>query len=171
MTTMTPTITNFDHDETDWINCLLNRKAQEDLGWMQSMFVKHYCKLLDSTIRKHYYDMCGACQGVDGENGKYHICEDKTASLVIAFGGSVLKYATDKEKMSTWRSFLDEVIDRGVFKKVVVKWMKEFAGAKEKIDENRDIYCDFMRAHYPNVTHNPHQEYADYSDSDYDETD
>ena len=90
---------SFDEDETSWVKRLLRRKAQEDLGWMHHMFLKHYCILMDSTIRKHYYDMCYACRRVPGENGKWHICEDETAGLVNAFGGSILDYATDDEKI------------------------------------------------------------------------
>ena len=130
---------------------------------------------MDSTIRKHYYDMCGACRGIEGENGKWHICEDETVSLVVAFGGSVLDYASDEEKMSTWHSFLNEVQHKDVFKKVVIQWMKRFTGVKEKIDEDRDLYCDYMKNHFPNGTQNPHQEYVEdrypFVDVDYVETD
>ena len=160
-------IMTLDHDENNWIQRLVKRKAQDDTHWMSSMFLKHYCKLMDSTIRKHWFDMCYKCVGTEGTH--YHICEDDTASLVIAFGGSVLDYATDDEKMKTWREFLDDVYDYGVFKKVIVKWLKNFKGAKAKIDEDRDIYWEFMRRHFPNPTQDPHQVYLDYPD--YDQTD
>ena len=62
--------------------------------------------------------------------------------------------------------FLDDVYAQDVFKKVIVQWMKQFNGVKEKIDDDRDLYVDFMRHHFPNRTQNPHQLYL----NDFDET-
>ena len=152
----------FDNDEIGWIKRFLKRKSENDVLWMHSMFVKHYSKLMDSTIRKHYKKMCLKCYGGGGE----HLCEDETSSLLLALGGSVLDYASKEERKATWCSFLDEMCERGVFKKVIVIWMKEFEGAIEKIDKNCVVYCDYMRRHFPNTTKNPEQLYLDYDDYD-----
>lgn len=151
-----------DYDESSWVKELLRHKAQADLNCMQQLFVINYCKLLDSTVRKHYMDMCYKCRGLDGENGQYHICEDETASLVIAFGGAILEYATDEEKQKTWQEFLEDVQQYGIFKKVVLNWFKSFTNVKEKLDEDRELYYEFMQLHFPNPTQNPHQLFLGY---------
>ena len=163
---MKQSVMTLDHDESSWVRNLLRRKAQEDLGHVSSVFLKHYSKLLDSTIRKHWYDLCYKCRGVEGVNGLYHICEDDTAGLAMAFGGSILDYATDEENMKTWRDFLTEIYDYGVFKKVMINWLKEFRSPKEQIDSDRDLYYTYMQSHFPNPTQNPHQVF---DSSDYEE--
>ena len=153
-----------DSDEQRWVKRLLYRKQREDLNTMQNLFLIHMSKLLDATIRKHYTDLCYKCLGTKGEH--FHICLDQTASIVIAFGDQVLEYATCEEKQKTWVAFLNEVADRDIFKKVILKWLKEFRGIEEEVNENRDIYHQYMLRHFPNETMNPHLAFLDFHDID-----
>jgi hypothetical protein len=156
--------TILDNDENIWVKRLLKIKSRQDMLKIDEIFLRTYSKLLDATVRKSYYDMCYVCRGSEGEH--FHICEDETASLVMAFGGAVLDHASEEEKKVTWKKFIDDVYDYGVFKRVVMKWLRNYTNPKQRINDNREYYCTYMIRHFPNTTQDPDQKFLDYVDID-----
>lgn len=144
-----------DNDEKKYVRQLLEKRQRADLRLMHSLFVKHYCKLIDSTIRKHYYLLCLKCNGSIGEH--FHICEDQTASIFGGIGPRVLEVATQQEKDDCWKAFLKDVQQHDVFKRIIINWMKEFTCVKNEIDKDWDMYYVYLTEHFPNFTKNPHQ--------------
>ena len=153
-----------DNDENTWVKRLLKMKSRQDTLKMDEIFLRNYTKLLDAVVRKRYDDMCYKCRGTEGEH--FHICEEDTSCFVMAFGGGVLKHATDKEKQTTWKAFIDEVYEYGVFKRVVMKWLRSYTTPEERINDNREYYCDYMKRHFPSPTQEPKQIFLDFEDFD-----
>jgi hypothetical protein len=156
--------TSLDNDENMWVKRLLKMKSRQDTLKMEEIYIRNYTKLLDATVRKHFHDMCYKCKGSAGEH--FHICDEGTDNLVMAFGGGVLAHATDREKQATWKKFIDEVYDYGVFKRVVMTWLRKYTSPEEKINDNRDYYSSYLRKHFPNPAKNPKQIYLDFEDFD-----
>jgi hypothetical protein len=153
----------YENDEKEWIKRLVSRKHQGDLLLVSYLFQKHHSKLLDATVRRHFYDLCYKCQG---EEDEFHICEEQTANFVLPFGSKILKFATDEERTKAWEDFLDGVVKREVFKRTLVQWLKTFKSVEDSVDKNRDSFYQYMLNHFPNHTQNPHQHFLEYEDYD-----
>ena len=153
-----------DNDEKKWVKKLLLKKQQSDFCVIGGLFLKHYSILLDDTIRKHYYQLCFKCQAKEGSD--HHMCEDQTASVFMGSGSKILDFTTKAERQATWSIFLEEIHRRGLFKRAIINWLKQFTSVREEIDKAWDPFYYFMLRHFPNPTKNPHQEYLDYEDYD-----
>lgn len=134
-----------DDEEKSYVKIMLRKRHREDENAIEQIFTEQYCKLLDTIVRENFVELCYKCNGLQTD---YHMCDGKSATYVKQLGSRIMDESTAKQRTDTWLQFLDEVTKRGILKKVILYWLKDFTSVANKIDSNILKFHEFMSDEY-----------------------
>lgn len=138
-----------DMEQRHWCANQLREKSLRDQAQINRIFIFHYAKLLDSTIRKHTSRICKGCKEDD-----VHICRLPTGNFTLEAGAMViLREATDDEQMRIWRSFIKDISH--YFKADIMIWISNFPGVCKHIELSIHDFVNHMCDRFPNGADEP----------------